>query len=113
MLWLTPLGQVFSLHQARYSVAQQTSKELLLQILISLPQQGFTPAQNQKVLQQVCELPQDVADKLPIELCLRWRELARVTLQQHQLLEKLPLEKNYQEHWRRQQATIHFDDATQ
>ncbi|EMA3773850.1 hypothetical protein ACUT7C_002358 [Vibrio cholerae] len=92
---------LFTLHQVRYPVAQQTSEELLLQILISLPQQGFTPAQNQKVLQQVCELPQDVADKLPIELCLRWRELARVTLQQHRLLEKLPLEKDYQEHWRR------------
>ncbi len=39
--------------------------------------------------------------------------LERMTLQQHQLLEKLPLEKDYQEHWRRQQATIHFDDATQ
>ncbi|QPL56067.1 MULTISPECIES: hypothetical protein [Vibrio] len=38
-------------------MAQQTSEELLLQILLSLPQQGFTPAQNQQVLQQVCELP--------------------------------------------------------
>ncbi|EKA4523124.1 hypothetical protein OLI68_003441 [Vibrio cholerae] len=104
---------LFTLHQVRYPVAQQTSDELLLQILISLPQQDFTPAQNQKVLQQVCELPQDVADKLPIELCLRWRELARMTLQQHQLLEKLPLEENYQEHWLKQQAIIHFDDAMQ
>ncbi|MGL1014228.1 hypothetical protein ACSTEF_20800 [Vibrio vulnificus] len=107
------LLELFSLHQARYPVAQQTSEELLVQILLSLPQQGFTPEQNQQVLKQVCELPKDLADKLPIELCLRWRELARVTLQQHQLLEKLPLEKNYQEHWRRQQTTIHFDDATQ
>ncbi|HAS6348644.1 TPA: hypothetical protein I7241_11805 [Vibrio vulnificus] len=107
------LLELFTLHQARYPVAQQTSEGLLLQILLSLPQQGFTPEQNQQVLQQVCELPKDLADKLPIELCLRWRELARVTLQQHQLLEKLPLEKDYQEHWRRQQAIIHFDDATQ
>ncbi|ELP5728886.1 hypothetical protein QTV44_002139 [Vibrio vulnificus] len=98
---------LFTLHQVRYPVAQQTSEELLLQILNSLPLQGFTPAQNQKVLQQVCELPQDVADKLPIELCLRWRELARVTLQQHRLLEKLALKKNHQEHWRRQQASNH------
>ncbi len=107
------LLELFSLHQARYPVAQQTSEGLLLQILLSLPQQGFTPEQNQQVLKQVCELPKELADKLPIELCLRWRELARVTLQQHQLLEKLPLEKTYQEYWRRQQATIHFDDATQ
>lgn len=28
-------------------------------------------------------------------------------------LPKLALEQNHQEHWRRQQATIHFDDATQ
>ncbi|HFG1793858.1 hypothetical protein [Vibrio cholerae] len=108
------LLELFTLHQTRYPMAQQTSEALLLQILMSLPQQGFTPAHNQQVLQQVCELPKELADQLPIELCLRWRELARVTLQQHQLLEKLPLEKNYQEHWRRQQAIIHsFDDATQ
>jgi len=107
------LHELFTLHQTRYPMAQQTSEALLRQILLSLPQQGFTPAQNQQVLQQVCELPKDLADKLPIELCLRWRELARVTLQQYQLLEKLSLEENYQEHWRKQQAIIYFDDATQ
>lgn len=106
------LLELFSLHQTRYPVAQQTSEALLLQILISLPQQGFTPAQNQQVLKQVCELPKELADKLPIELCLRWRELARVTLQQYQLLEQLPLEKTYQEHWRRQLNQMVTDNKT-
>ncbi|EGS69344.1 hypothetical protein VCBJG01_1446 [Vibrio cholerae BJG-01] len=39
------------------SGCRKAVEKLLLLILFSLPQQGFTTGQNQQLLKQVCELP--------------------------------------------------------